>query len=80
MDSRECIPFGGTSLQCETPLSSLNHVDMLARSLKDMEAIGHEIKTGMNIDLIEVYFLIMLFCFYHLAQPRELLESSEVNL
>lgn len=77
MDSKKCKPStGGASSTSVVPLSVQNQEDVMVRSLMDMEAV----KTDVDIDLREVYFLIMHFlsagpCQRSFAQLRnELLE------
>jgi len=58
MDSKKCKPCTGVASSMNgVPLSVPNQEDEMARSLKDMVAV----KTDVDIDLKEVYFLIMHF-------------------
>lgn len=51
----------GASLVNVAPSSFSNQVDEMARSRKDEGATAHAVETDMDIDLREVYFLIMHF-------------------
>lgn len=78
MDSRKCKPSSGhaSSMSVVAPPLSVSKVDEMALALKDKEAV----ETDVDIDLREVYFLIMHFlsagpCQRSFAQLRsELLE------
>ncbi|KAL1339465.1 hypothetical protein AAHE18_U039100 [Arachis hypogaea] len=61
MDLRKCKPLGGVSSQTVTPLSVSSQMNEMARSLKDVGGVSHAIRTDIDIDLREVYFLIMHF-------------------
>jgi PH-interacting protein len=59
MDSKKCKPSTGIASSMNVaPLSVPNQEDEMVRSLKDMVAVGG---TDVDIDLREVYFLIMHF-------------------
>ncbi|CAJ2629040.1 unnamed protein product [Trifolium pratense] len=58
MDSKKCKPSAGIASSMNVaPLSVPNQEDEMVRSLKDMVAVGSDV----DIDLREVYFLIMHF-------------------
>ncbi|KAK4282559.1 hypothetical protein QN277_013920 [Acacia crassicarpa] len=61
MDSRKCMASTGASLVNVPPLSFTNQVDKMARPCNDKGAAGHAVDTDVDIDLREVYFLIMHF-------------------
>ncbi|KAI4349735.1 hypothetical protein L6164_010295 [Bauhinia variegata] len=61
MDMRKCIPSGGASSLNVAPLSFSNQVDEMAQSSKDKGVNGHAVETDVDIDLREIYFLIMHF-------------------
>ena len=61
MDSQKCKPPGGASSQSVTPLSVSNQINEMARSLKDVVGVGRAVQSDVDIDLREVYFLIMHF-------------------
>uniref|UniRef100_A0A2N9IQ07 BRWD/PHIP N-terminal domain-containing protein n=1 Tax=Fagus sylvatica TaxID=28930 RepID=A0A2N9IQ07_FAGSY len=61
MDNWKCIsPTGAPSLTM-APLNFSNKVHEKAQPEKEPGATGHVVETGVDIDLREVYFLIMHF-------------------
>ncbi|KAF7818140.1 bromodomain and WD repeat-containing protein 3-like [Senna tora] len=61
MDSRKCMASAGASLINVAPLSFTNQVDEMARSCKENGATSDAMETDVDIDIREVYFLILHF-------------------
>ncbi|XP_019441306.1 PREDICTED: bromodomain and WD repeat-containing protein 1-like isoform X2 [Lupinus angustifolius] len=82
MDLRKSKTSGSASSLSVAPMSVPIQVDEMARSPKDMRSVGHTVQTDVDLDIKEVYFLIMHFlsagpCQKTFAQFRnELLEHQ----
>ena len=61
MDSQKCMVSTDTSLANASTLSFANQLDKMARPCKDKGAANRAVDTDVEIDLREVYFLIMHF-------------------
>ncbi|CAL0320874.1 unnamed protein product [Lupinus luteus] len=59
MDLRKCKTSGGASSLSIAPMSVPNQVDEMAPPPKDMGTVGHIVQTNLDIDIREVYFLMM---------------------
>ncbi|KAJ7977653.1 Bromodomain and WD repeat-containing protein [Quillaja saponaria] len=61
MDSWKCIPSGGASSVNVLNVNYPNQMDEKAQSIQDVIATGHAVETELDIDIREIYFLIMHF-------------------
>lgn len=61
MDSRKCTPFGGANSLNMAPSNILSKVNERAKFEKEERDTGHTVEAGADVDIKEVYFLIMHF-------------------
>ncbi|TQD84162.1 hypothetical protein C1H46_030252 [Malus baccata] len=61
MDPRKCTLSGGVTSLAMAPSSILNKLNEKAQFEKEERDTGHAIEAGVDIDIREVYFLIMHF-------------------
>lgn len=61
MDSWKCTLSGGATSLTMAPSSTLNKVNEKAQLEKEERDTGHAVEAGVDIDIREVYFLIMHF-------------------
>lgn len=61
MDPWKCPPFGGTNSLNMAPSNILSKVNERAKFEKEERDIGHTVEAGAEVDIREIYFLIMHF-------------------